>query len=829
MSSRDNYKQNRARNKQNRGQKNKGMLHAPSDNKPLCATRSLSDEFSAEECTFGEKCKFEHDLRKYLHGKHPDLKTFSGECPVFDKHGFCPSGWKCRFVDSHSKEIEREDLDGKKELVLIIDHERFNADKYATKEDMGLHNVLNKAIKMQLGRRNVSLDKSEEYIKWLNEVWQAEEDSRARAYTLKHAGPGSVGDVEEAKDGTEKQATLPKADDVIKTVDEPGNKPLKHEEDASAKAEDALEEGKAGAVIKDEGDVTAKVEDPTQAEGNVVAKVEDTPVEIKGKPPVKAEDALDEGKANVVIKEEGDAVAQVQQDAPLGAEGETDAATKDEHGAAKAEEEAPVKVEGQTLAVKGQTSAIEGRAPTVEGDAAGVEVDAASKTELGNLDDKTSKVDLEDHRAAYIEPPFRASEKRRLYYGPETPILAPLTTQGNLPFRRLCVKLGAQLTFSEMALGLPLVQGANPEWALMKAHESEITPPTVSSKAGDIVPGYDNSKDVKFGVQIAAGKPWIAFKTTEAIAKYCPHVRAIDLNSGCPIDLVCKSGAGSALMDQTSKLEKILRGMNALSGEIPITLKIRTGTRDKVPNADSVVKRMLFGGRNAVDAGLGPTGIAAITLHGRSRQQRYTKSADWEYISDIAALIRKINKTNGELADTASEPDPRDLANGGKVLFVGNGDILSHVDYQEHIDHDLVDCAMIGRGALLKPWIFEEIAAGQYLDKSATERLGYVEDFVRYGLDTWGADERGVQTTRRFLLEWISFSHRYVPIGLLERLPPKMNERPPPFRGRDEMETLLASDQYADWLKISEIYLGRAERNFRFVPKHKSNSYEAEG
>jgi tRNA-dihydrouridine synthase 3 len=380
-------------------------------------------------------------------------------------------------------------------------------------------------------------------------------------------------------------------------------------------------------------------------------------------------------------------------------------------------------------------------------------------------------------------------------------------------------------------LGLPIVQGANPEWALMKAHESEITPPSVSGTASTVVPGYDNASDLKFGVQIAAGKPWIALKATEAIAKLCPHVRAIDLNSGCPIDLVCNMGAGSALLDNHSRLEKLLRGMNAVSGDIPITLKIRMGTKDNAPTADSLVKRVLFGGKDAQEAGLGPTGIAAITLHGRSRHQRYTRLADWEYISDIAALIRAINRTNAEKADTAAESDARDRPNGGKVLFVGNGDILSHEDYNAHIQNDLVDSAMIGRGALIKPWIFEEIAAGQYLDKSPTERLGYVEDFVRYGLDTWGTDERGVQTTRRFLLEWLSFSHRYVPVGLLERLPPKINDRPPAFRGRGDSETMLASDNYNDWIRISEMYLGRAERNFRFTPKHKSNSYEmqAEG
>jgi tRNA-dihydrouridine synthase 3 len=771
--SRDTYKQNRARNKENRGYNNKNKLHAMSENKALCGSRALSDEFDAKECPFGEKCKYEHDLRKYISGKHPDLKTFGGVCPVFSLHGFCPAGWKCRFVGSHSEETEREDLDGKKELRLVIDHERFKEEKYASKEDMGLYNALSKSTKFELSRRKLELPKSDAYTQWLQDVWQAEEDARGKASTqLEEAS--SISGAEEAKeDGHNVANPSSMTDDASKAVREPGST-IAGKELEDAKGEGAgVDKCGADTIVKGEGDAVATSEGDgltTAAEGFVESK-------------------------NAPVKTEGDAAYKpkegIKTDSPVNPK----ASANDDGDAPKDEvmEDKDVKQEDHV--------------------------------------DKPSKMDLGDQRAAYIEPPFRASEKRRLYYGPETPILAPLTTQGNLPFRRLCVQLGAQLTFSEMALGLPIVQGANPEWALMKAHECETSPPKVSNQSSHTVPGYDNSKDVKFGVQIAAGKPWIAYKATEVIAKYCPHVRAIDLNSGCPIDLVCKLGAGSSLMDQPSKLEKILRGMNALSGEIPITLKIRTGTKDNAPTADSLVKRVLFGGRNAQDAGLGPTGIAAITLHGRSRQQRYTRLADWEYISDIAALIQKINKTNAEQTDTAAEPDPRDLANGGKVLFVGNGDIFSHEDYQTHIERDLVDCAMIGRGALIKPWIFEEIASGQYLDKSATERLGYVEDFVRYGLDTWGADERGVQTTRRFLLEWLSFAHRYVPVGLLERLPPKINERPPPFRGRDDMETMLASDHYGDWIKISEMYLGRAERNFRFEPKHKSNSYElqAEG
>jgi tRNA-dihydrouridine synthase 3 len=173
-------------------------------------------------------------------------------------------------------------------------------------------------------------------------------------------------------------------------------------------------------------------------------------------------------------------------------------------------------------------------------------------------------------------------------------------------------------------------------------------------------------------------------------------------------------------------------------------------------------------------------------------------------IAECATLIQTYNEQNDKLTDTIREPDASTQANsnGGKMYFIGNGDTYSHIDYYNHIDNANVDSVMIARGALMKPWIFEEIEKGQYLDKSATERLGYIEKFVRYGLETWGSDEMGIGFTRRFLLEWLSFTHRYVPIGLLEHLPPHMNDRPPAYRGRNELETLLASDDYKDWVKI---------------------------
>ncbi len=75
------------------------------------------------------------------------------------------------------------------------------------------------------------------------------------------------------------------------------------------------------------------------------------------------------------------------------------------------------------------------------------------------------------------------------------------------------------------------------------------------------------------------------------------------------------------------------------------------------------------------------------------------------------------------------------------------------------------------------------------------------------------------------MCEMMSFTHRYVPTGLLEFLPARLNDRPPLFRGRDELETLLASGRAEDWVKVSEMFLGKAPEEWSFTPKHKSSSY----
>lgn len=397
--------------------------------------------------------------------------------------------------------------------------------------------------------------------------------------------------------------------------------------------------------------------------------------------------------------------------------------------------------------------------------------------------DKSPQEVTKDNQASYVESPFKPGEKKKINLS-RAKIVSPLTTVGNLPYRRLMKTLGADITYCEMALSLPLLQGANAEWALPKAHRTEY-------------PG--------FGVQIAAGKQWAASKAAEVISKQSSHVSELNLNCGCPIDLLYRQGQGSALLDQPPKLIRILKGMNACSGDIPVTVKIRTGTKDNKNTAKTLVNRLLK-----------ENDVAAITLHGRSRQQRYTKEADWDYVGEVGQVVNDWNNAKEENKDTSDSQ---------RTQFVGNGDVFTHEDWYKGVNTDGIDSVMVARGALIKPWIFEEVEAQQYLDKSASERLDILRTYANFALEHWGTDEYGIGLARRFMCEFMSFTHRYIPVGILERLPPKLNQRPPQWRGRNELETLLASPDYKDWIKVTEMFFGKA-KNFNFTPKHKSNSYE---
>lgn len=359
--------------------------------------------------------------------------------------------------------------------------------------------------------------------------------------------------------------------------------------------------------------------------------------------------------------------------------------------------------------------------------------------------------------------------------------VAPLTTVGNLPFRRIMKWYGADITCSEMAMASNLLGGHNSEWALLRRHPSE---------------------DV-FGAQVAGAFPDQLTRCAEVL-EATVQLDFVDVNCGCPIDLVCNKGAGSALMNRPAKIEAIVKGMTSVLS-CPLTVKMRTGWNDNKPVAQNIVR--------SIEA-LGTGRVAAVMIHGRSRLQRYSRQADWNFIRSVATM------------DLPSSPAA--AAGMPRIPVIGNGDIMSFDQWEAHLEKGGVSsCCMIARGALIKPWLPTEIKERRHWDISASERLDMLRRFVNNGLEHWGSDQQGVNITRRFLLEWLSFLHRYIPVGLLEQPPQRMNDRPPPYVGRNDLETIMSSPDCADWIKISEMLLGPVPDDFKFLPKHKANSYSS--
>ncbi|XKL67728.1 hypothetical protein PGB90_003219 [Kerria lacca] len=387
------------------------------------------------------------------------------------------------------------------------------------------------------------------------------------------------------------------------------------------------------------------------------------------------------------------------------------------------------------------------------------------KIESTNISETCSTVNrlgyVEDHDIIRLRP----QEKKTINWKNKL-ILSPLTTVGNLPFRRICKEFGADITCGEMALASSLLQGMQQEWALVRRHQSE-----------DI-----------FGVQLCGNNPYVMTKCAQLLQEKT-DIDFIDVNLGCPIDKIYEQGAGSGLLRRKRILENVLYGMNNILN-IPLTVKTRTGIYKDAYIAHDLIPHFV------------KCGVSLISIHGRTREQRYTKLADWNYIDECAKLTKDI------------------------PVF-GNGDVLSYIDYNEKLElYPHVSGVLIARGALYKPWLFTEIKEQRHWDISSSERMDIIKKYVNYGLEHWGSDDKGVENTRRFLLEWLSFLHRYIPVGLLERPPQKINQRPPVYKGRNDLETLFASPNCKDWIKISEMLLGPIPEEFHFLPKHKASSWK---
>lgn len=226
-------------------------------------------------------------------------------------------------------------------------------------------------------------------------------------------------------------------------------------------------------------------------------------------------------------------------------------------------------------------------------------------------------------------------------------ILAPMAGVTDKPFRQLCKRLGAGLAVSEMTISDPRFWKTEKSLRRMD-HFGEPDP---------------------ISVQIAGTVPELL---ADAARYNVDHgAQIVDINMGCPAKKVCNAWAGSALMRDEVLVAQILDAV-VKAVDVPVTLKIRTGWDACHKNAPTIA-------RIAQDAG-----VAALAVHGRTRDQQYTGQAEYDTIAAIKA----------------------DLS----IPVIVNGDIDSPREAAEVLAQTGCDAVMIGRAAQGRPWIFREIA-----------------------------------------------------------------------------------------------------------------------
>mmetsp|Transcript_13824 Transcript_13824/g.20697 ORF Transcript_13824/g.20697 Transcript_13824/m.20697 type:complete len:462 (+) Transcript_13824:44-1429(+) len=285
-------------------------------------------------------------------------------------------------------------------------------------------------------------------------------------------------------------------------------------------------------------------------------------------------------------------------------------------------------------------------------------------------------------------------------------VLAPLTRGGTPPFRSLTVTHGADITMGEMIFSKYLLKGDGKERARLRRHESEPL----------------------FGAQIATNAIDEGIAATKIAAE--AGVDWIDLNCGCPIYEATRRGLGSALLRKPEKLARLVNGL-VQGSPIPISVKIRMS-----PSGDGEInyQELLL-----ALAELGDNQPAFVTLHGRTANARYRFPANWEAIH------------------AASKIFPR---------LIGNGDCLTFYEYLNRTNTAPSTLAvMIGRGALINPWIFDEIKNQQTWLPSAEERIEVYYDLATRFKQHFGDDQRGRSGTMYFFPFHFDFFSRWRPLS----------------------------------------------------------------
>lgn len=224
--------------------------------------------------------------------------------------------------------------------------------------------------------------------------------------------------------------------------------------------------------------------------------------------------------------------------------------------------------------------------------------------------------------------------------------LAPMAGVSDFAFRTVCAELGAAMTTTEMVSAKALVYKDEKTKGLL--HNPDILHPSAA--------------------QIFGHEPEIMAEAAPMALEYS-GADILDINMGCPVGKIVKSGDGSALMKDPELAARIVEAV-VKTVSVPVTVKFRKGFDGGCVNA-------------AEFAGLmEQAGAAAVTVHGRTRAQMYSGRADWDVIRDVKKSVN--------------------------IPVIANGDIFSAGDAEHILRYTGCDLAMIGRGSFGDPWIFEQ-------------------------------------------------------------------------------------------------------------------------
>ncbi len=275
---------------------------------------------------------------------------------------------------------------------------------------------------------------------------------------------------------------------------------------------------------------------------------------------------------------------------------------------------------------------------------------------------------------------------------PDFPLLlAPMEDVSDPPFRRLCKQYGADLMYSEFISSEGLIRDA-----------------IKSRMKLDI---FDYERPV--GIQIFGGDEEAMAMSSKIVSTVNPDI--IDINFGCPVKKVVCKGAGAGVLKDVDLMIRLTQAVID-STDLPVTVKTRLGWDDSSINIDEVAER------------LQDIGVAALSIHARTRAQMYKGQADWSHIARV--------KNNPRIT----------------MPIFGNGDVDSPEKALKFKNEYGVDGIMIGRAAIGYPWIFNEIKhyleTGEHLAKpTVVNRVEAVRNHLTWAMD-WKGERLGIVETR---------------------------------------------------------------------------------